>query len=135
MANKLVRASVLAIGLALGSAAIAASKPDVPSVEDIMSEAHNKKKGVTPKVEAAVKDGKWDDAAKASDRLKVLGEALGKNAPAKGSKESWKKLSDEYKANTAAIDAGVKKKDAKAAQDALAKLAKACEVCHEAHRE
>jgi len=135
MLNKLVRVLVLLAAFGLGSVALAANKAEKLSVEDIMSEAHNKKKGVTPKIATAVKDEKWDDAAKPANRLKELGEELSKTSVEKGSKESWKKLSEEYKTTTASVADGVKKKDKKATEDALMKLGKSCDACHEAHRD
>ena len=137
MLRKLGRAAVLAAGLfaSLGVVAAANRAADTPSIDDIMTEAHNKKKGLEPKVKAAVKDGKWADAQKAADRMKELGELLVKNKPEKGPAESWKKLSGEYKTMTADLSEQVKKKDQKASEAALAKLAKACDVCHEVHRD
>lgn len=137
MPRKLSRAAVLAAGLfaSLGVVAAADRAADAMSIDEIMTEAHNKKKGLEPKLKAAVKDGKWDDAKKSADRMKELGEALTKTKADKGSAESWKKLSGEYKTMTADIAEQVKKKDPKAAEAGLAKLAKACDVCHEVHRD
>jgi hypothetical protein len=136
MLRKLVRAAVLAAGLFAGLGAVsAANRADAPTIDEIMTEAHNKKKGLEPKLKAALKDSKWDDAKKAADRMKELGEALAKTKADKGSADSWKKLSGEYKTMTADIAEQVKKKDAKATEAALAKLNKACDVCHEVHRD
>ena len=134
--RKLVRNMLGAAALAacFGTLAVAATA-DVPGVDDIMSEAHNKKKGVEPKIKVAVSDGKWDDAAKPAERLKELGEALGKNKNEKGSAESWKKLTEQYKKTTADIADAVKKKDKKAAEAALGKLGRSCDSCHEVHRD
>lgn len=134
--RNLARAAVLAAGLFAGLGVVSAAyRADAPTVDEIMTEAHNKKKGHEPKLKAALKDGKWADAQKAADRMKELGEALAKTKADKGSADSWKKLTGEYKTMTADIAEQVKKKDAKAAEAGLVKLNKACDSCHEIHRD
>ena len=60
MLRKLGRAAVLAAGLFAGLGAVtAANCADTPSIDEIMTEAHNKKKGLEPKLKTAVKEGKW----------------------------------------------------------------------------
>ena len=137
MLRKLGRATVLAVGLVigLGTLAVANNADEVPAIDEIMSEAHNKKRGLQPKLDAAVKAGKWDEAAKPATRLKELGEALAKNKPHQGPDASWKKLSSQYKQQTAEIADAVQKKDQAKAQTLLGKFGKSCDACHEVHRD
>jgi hypothetical protein len=97
-----------------------------------MKVGHAGGKSLISKVKTSVKGGKWDDAKTAADALKVFGEALGKNKPEKGDADSWKKLTDKYKASTAAVAAGAEKMDAKAVTSALGKIN--CKECHDAHK-
>ena len=109
-----------------------AADDKVPTVKEIMTQGHKGTESLIAKVKGAVKGEKWDDAKVPADALKVFGEALGKNKPAKGDAESWKKLTDAYQANTAAVAAGVEKKDAKGVTAALGKIK--CAECHDAHK-
>ena len=137
MLLKLGRVTVLAVGLVVGLGTLAAANntADVPGIDEIMAEAHNKKRGLQPKLDAAVKAGKWDEAAKPAGRLKELGDALCKNKPHQGPDASWKKLSTQYKQQTAEIADAVQKKDKAKAQALLAKFGKSCDACHEVHRD
>ena len=137
MLRKLGRMTVLSVGLMIGLGAVvtANNRADVPTIDEIMSEAHNKKRGLQPKLDAAVKAGKWEEAAKPAGRLKELGEALTKNKPEKGTEASWKKLSTQYKTITAEIAEAVQKKDKSKTESLLVKFGKACDTCHEVHRD
>jgi hypothetical protein len=137
MLRKLGRVAMLTVGLAIwfGTLSAANNTDEIPAIDEIMSEAHNKKRGLQPKLDAAVKAGKWDEAAKPSARLKELGEALAKNKPHQGPEASWKKLSTQYKQQTAEIAEAVQKKDRVKAEALLTKFSKACDACHEVHRD
>ena len=128
-------AMIAAFGVVVSVGAIVAQdKKDVPTVKEIMAEAHKGKKALMPKIKAGVKEEKWDDIAKDADKYKDLGAALGKNKPEKGDADSWKKLTEEFKKSTAAVAKGVEKKDQKAANEALTKIGKSCMTCHDEHR-
>ena len=114
---------------------VVAEEEDNPNIEKIMKAMHHKRNGLIAKTENAVKEEKWDEAAKFTKDIKKFGESLGKNKPEKGTKESWEKLTKGYKEVTTAIVDNVEIKDAKGAKEAFAKLSKACDVCHEAHRD
>jgi cytochrome c556 len=135
---RLIQRAVAA--LAVGAFALAVSVgslgatvyPDQWDTSDIMKKV-NGKKGAVGKAGAAVKDGKWDDAAKEIETLKH-GADLVKNKPNKGDKESWEKLAKAYGTTTAALASAIEKKD----KDAFEKNAKAvggsCKTCHDAHK-
>lgn len=135
MLRKTVRAAVMAVGLAAGAFTLqVVAADDVPSIHDIMEEGHSGKKSYMAKVVAAVKDGKLDDAAAPAKKLAANGAALGKNKPEKGDAASWKKLSELYAEQTAAVSAAAGKKDAAATTAALDALKKSCKACHDAHQ-
>ena len=128
-----ITAAVVGLALAVG-ASRAANTADVPSIADIMEEGHSGKKSLVNKIKTAAKEDKLADAEAPAKKLKEFGEALGKNTPEKGSKESWAKLSAVYKADTAAIHDAVVKKDKKGTEAAMAKLQKSCQTCHDVHQ-
>ncbi len=83
-----------------------------------------------------LKEGQPDWAViqpQAAEYAKLAGD-LGKAEPAKGSKESWAKLTASFADSAAALDKAAQAHDldgAKAAQD---KLGSSCMECHRAHR-
>jgi cytochrome c556 len=127
--------------LVLGSLALIVSvggleaKPtaDNWSVEDVMKKVLSMK-GAFPKSQAAVKDGKWDDAAKVVKDIKKGGEDLAKNDAPKGDKESWKKLTKTFGENTKALSDAVEKKDKEAFDKAAKAIGGSCKTCHDAHK-
>jgi cytochrome c556 len=128
--------SALTVGAAALVLAVSASaKPtaDAWSTEDIMKKV-NSKKGAVAKATAAVKDGKWEDAAKVSKDIKKGGEDLAKNEPHKGDKESWKKLTKTYGETTKAMSDAIDKKDKEAFEKAGKTLQGSCNACHDTHR-
>jgi cytochrome c556 len=115
-------------------AVMAAEKKEPLSIEEIMSKGHSGKKSLLNKIKDGLKSEKWEAIAEPAKEFKSFGEDLGKNKPPRGDMASWKKLSEEYKSTTAAIATAVEKKDAKAANDAVAKMGKSCKTCHDSHK-
>lgn len=134
----LMAVGVLAAGFTAGAEAQDDKKEDKKvdplTAHTIMHEGHMGKKSLLNVIKAGVKDEKWDDIEKPAKRVKEFGAALGKVKPEKGSDESWKKLTAEYKKTTAAIAEGVEKKDQKKSNDALGKMFKSCKACHDEHK-
>jgi len=126
--------ALVAFALTVSVGGLIAADDKVPTVSEIMKVGHKGTESLLSKIKGSVKGAKWDDAKTSADALKVFGEALGKNKPEKGDAESWKKLTDAYKANTVAVAAGVEKKDAKATTAALGKIGSSCGGCHKAHK-
>ena len=130
-----VAAMIAAFGVVVSVGAIVAQdKKETPTIKEIMAEAHKGKKSLIAKLKAGVKEEKWDDIAKDSEKFKEFGVALGKNKPEKGEAESWKDLTTEYKKSTSAVAKSVAKKDQKAANEALDKIGKSCKTCHDSHK-
>jgi cytochrome c556 len=125
----------LALACSVGSTAADDKKDDkVPTIKEIMKKGHAGTKSLIKGIGAQAKAGEWDDAQNGAKTLKTFGEALGKNKIEKGTEESWKKLTDEYKENTKAVADGAEKKDAKAVGDGLKKISDSCKGCHAAHK-
>ena len=126
--------ALVAFAVTVTVGGLTAAEDKVPTVSEIMKLGHAGGKSLIAKVKTAVKGEKWDDAKVPADALKVFGDALGKNKPEKGDADSWKKLTDKYKTNTAAAAAGVEKKDAAAVTAALGKIGGSCKECHDSHK-
>jgi len=137
MVRKLGRLAVgsLVCGFAcVFTVGVFAAEDKPTDISTIMKKGHQGKTSYLNKIKDGVKAEKWDDIAKITKELKQFGEDLGKNKPEKGEADSWKKLSGEYKKNTAAVAAGVEKKDAKAVNEALGAIGKSCAACHNPHK-
>lgn len=128
-------AACLAAGLFVVSG-LNAAEEKTPTVEDIMKKVPNKgrNKGLCAKCVDAATAGTWDECQKMAAELKMLGEAMGKNDPPKGSKESWAKQTKMFADNMAAMEKGAKAKDADAVKAAFAAFGKSCMGCHSQHR-
>ena len=112
-----VTAGVITLTLTVGVLA-ARRQGQGATVAEIMEEGHSGKKSLLRKIGDAVDDSKVAAVEKEAKRLKELGEALGKNKQPKGSDASWKKLTEQYKKETAALAEAVGKKDQKKAEEA-----------------
>lgn len=124
---------LMAIVLAESSVARAEDKKkdDVTTIKDIMIKGHKGGDALISKIKAEAKAGKWEEATAHAKALAVFGEHLGKNKPAKGSEESWAKLSKAYAEQTKAALKATEDKDEKAVNKALAIN---CKSCHDAHK-
>ena len=78
----------------------------------------------------------WDEIQKETKQFVELTEALGKNKPPLGEKDSWEKLTKGYVEKAKAMDAAAQKKDKKGAAAAHQKLSimEFCNECHNVHR-
>ena len=76
----------------------------------------------------------WDDIQKKTKEMVEHIEALGKNTPEKGTKESWEKLTKSWLESAKKVDEAAKKKDKDATMRALTALRGACQTCHKAHK-
>lgn len=82
----------------------------------------------------AIKAGEWDLVKKHAADWVHASEVLAGNEPPKGTKESWKELTDKYTAATKTLLAAAESKEEKGATDAVAALGKTCGACHGAHK-
>jgi hypothetical protein len=131
---------VTAVGLGLLAVAaegrLGAADGATPDISTIMRKVNGKgglHKGLKGEIDVA--SPKWDDIAKKTKEYSELAAALGKNAPPKGEKASWDRLTKTYATNAKDLHAAAEKKDKAAALAAHGKNSKMCSACHGAHRE
>lgn len=129
--------SIAAFAMSVG--AIAQDKKDkkdtkkTPTTKEIMKKVPGKE-GLVSKVNAAAKGEKWDDAKKIGTELKTYGEALAKNSPKKGEKESWEKHTKGFSEVLTEIADGAEKKDKEAVAAGTKKFTGLFADCHKAHK-
>ncbi len=135
-ATLLAALGVGALALAMRPAATSAAQKDekLPDITTIMLEGHKGTDAFIAKIGKEAKNGKWDEAREHAKALAVFGTALGKNKPPKGDAASWKKLTEQYQANTQEVLAAAGKKDAAATEKALKAITNSCGACHKAHK-
>ena len=138
MKQRLFGAMVLAVGLLVGVVGAADDKsksPNIPTVQEVMR-AVNGKAGLQKAVGKALTSDMldWDDIQKKTKEMVEHVEALGKNTPEKGTKESWEKLTKSWLESAKKVDEAAKKKDKEATNKALTALRGACQTCHKAHK-
>src|SRR5436190_17180037 len=137
MKHRLLGAMVLAVGLLVGvvGAADDKSKSTIPTISDVMRKV-NSKAGLQKSVGKALTSDMvdWDDIQKKTKEMVEHVEALGKNTPEKGTKESWEKLTKSWLDSAKKVDEAAKKKDKEATTKALTTLQGACRTCHKAHK-
>ena len=135
MMTRLLGAMVLAVGLLVGVVGAADTKSSIPTISDVMRKV-NGKAGLSKAVKAAVSSDMidWTDVQKKTKEMLEHVEALGKNTPEKGTKESWEKLTKSWAESAKKVDEAAKKKDKAATVQALTALQGACRTCHSAHK-
>jgi cytochrome c556 len=134
--SRWIRRSLVAVvisAFAITAANVNATEDKAWDIETVMKKLMNKK-GAIEKSKAAVKEGKWEDAAKLAKDIKKGGEDLGKNAVPKGEKESWEKLTKSFAENTKAMSDAVEKKDKEAFEKAAKAVGGSCKSCHDSHK-
>lgn len=76
----------------------------------------------------------WDTIQAETKEYATLAKELGTYDPPKGSKESWKTLTDAFAEHAADMDKAAQAKDKAAASTARDQLANSCKACHDAHQ-
>jgi hypothetical protein len=78
----------------------------------------------------------WDSLQAKTKEYAELAAELSKLEPARGSKESWEKLTADFATAATELDSAVKAKDLDKAKDAYKDLNPGkCKACHEEHRQ
>jgi len=109
------------------------AKDKVPTVKEIMKQAHGEGGLRTQVIAASKKD--WKDADKPLETWVKLAADLGKNKQPIGEPDSWKKLTNEYEKTVKELATAVKDRKDDDAKAALKTLTAACGTCHKAHKE
>jgi len=112
-----------------------ATETKTPSVKEIMQKLHGGK-GLRIKLNKDMRAEKldWTEIQKDTKEILKFAEALPKNEPPRGEKESWQKLSEVYIANAKALDTAADKQDTASLKSAFAKMGGSCTKCHNAHK-
>ena len=76
----------------------------------------------------------WEQIQKDTKVYHEFAEVLPKNAPPRGEKAAWEKVSSEFVDQAKALSESAKKKDLSGAKTAYAKLGGSCKNCHNAHK-
>jgi len=76
----------------------------------------------------------WDTIQAETKDYAAAAKELGTYDPPKGSKESWKELSDAFAEHAADMDKAAQAKDKAGAMAARDQLATSCKACHNAHQ-
>jgi cytochrome c556 len=129
--------AVLVCGGLLAATIHAAAFPNkTPTIKEIMTKLNKDASSLTPAVGKALRAAEpdWSEIQQQTQQFAELAEALGKNGPPKGSKESWEKLTAGYLETAKALNKAAQDKDKRAALSAHAKLRTSCLACHRAHR-
>jgi cytochrome c556 len=136
--QRLSRVVLLVVPLAI---AVVATNSDgaadkTPTVKEIMEKANKGSDSLLYGLDSDLKEDEvpWADIQKATKEMVKLVDALGKNDPPRGEKESWKKLTKAYSDQVKTLDTAAKKENLKAAKAAMAKLKNSCTNCHKVHR-
>lgn len=126
--------SIAAFAMSFGAFAADEKKDKkTPTTKEIMKKVPGKD-GLCAKCNAAAKADKWDDAKKIGTELKEYGEALGKNKPKKGDKESWEKHTKAFSEVMTELADAADKKDKDALAAATKKFGGSCMDCHKSHK-
>jgi hypothetical protein len=107
-----------------------------PTIKQVMKKLNSGPNSMTATIGKELQDDPpiWDDIKKETQEYVKMADALGKNDPPKGEKDSWSKLSKDYAENAKALDEATQKKDKKAALAAHKKITTSCMACHTEHR-
>jgi len=136
MKKRLLGAMVLALGLLVGVVgAQDKGRSSIPTISDVMRKV-NGKAGLQKAVGKALTSDMidWADVQKKTKEMLEHVEALGKNTPEKGTKDSWQKLTKSWLDSAKKVDEAAKKKDKDETMKALTALQGACRTCHSAHK-
>jgi cytochrome c556 len=118
---------IAALAMVFGVGLVLAADDKVPAVDEIMEKAHASKTGLRAKI--------GDEVKKQAKEFVSLADALAKNEPPKGPKDSWQKLAKEYAEQVKELQKAVDKKDAKGVTAMNQKLNNNCMGCHDVHRD
>jgi cytochrome c556 len=128
---------IAALAMVFGVGLVLAADDKVPAVDEIMEKAHASKTGLRAKIGDEVKkpNPDWATVQKQAKEFVSLADALAKNEPPKGPKDSWQKLAKEYAEQVKELQKAVDKKDAKGVTAMNQKLNNNCMGCHDVHRD
>jgi cytochrome c556 len=104
------------------------------TTKQIMGIGHKGADQLFGKIQKAVKDKKWDDAAAPAKELAENGSLFPKATPPRDDKKTWEKLAGAYADNTKALAEAVEKKDEDKFKKASGAIQGSCKACHDNHK-
>jgi hypothetical protein len=136
MKKSIYLGSGLMLAVVVALSPVGAQDNKAPTIKQVMKKLNAGPNSITATIGKELQDDPpvWDDIKKETQEYVKLVDALGKNDPPKGEKDSWTKLSKDYVDNAKALDEATQKKDKKAALAAHKKISAACMGCHMEHR-
>lgn len=132
MIRLFVLTGILALAVIVAANTTNAADDKAPDVKAVMKKSFGGKENLKTKIQAAIKEKKWEDAEPLAKEWSECVAGLPKATPKKGEKESWEKLSATFVKNVTTLGEAVKEKDAKKANGAINGIQ--CKSCHDAHR-
>src|SRR5262245_22694112 len=122
-------------GLPVRVMAPAFAPEKTPAVKEVMTKLHRGADCLRARLGKALKADApaWDEVQQQTKEFARLAEALGKNKPPQGDKESWERLTDDFGKLAKAMNEAAEKKLKPDEQAALAKMGN-CATCHKAHK-
>jgi|SRR5579884_2697372 len=118
------------------ASSVVADDTKTPTIKEVMDKLHRGAKSPLSQVKKELRSRRpdWVQLQKQTKDFVILGAALAKNSPPRGSKASWSKLSLAYFNNAKTLDEAVEAENQRAANAALGKLSHSCAACHGAHK-
>ena len=110
--------------------------PSNPKIKAIMVKLSKGKTSLTPVIgqELDSETPDWTTIQPQTREYHALTIDMAKEEPAKGSKDSWAKLSGDYAALAADLEKAAEAKNRDAAKDVHGKISASCKACHDQHR-
>lgn len=105
-------------------------------IHEVMVKLAKGPQSLTPMIgrELASDPPPWDQLRTQTKEYAELASSIGQYDPPRGSKESWKKLTDAYTESALALDRSVGQKDKEGALAAHKAINNSCMGCHREHR-
>ncbi len=122
--------------LGVWSLGLLADNHKTPTVKEVMQKLHKGADSPLNKIKQELKadQPEWSRLQKQTKNFVILGAALAKNEPPRGSKASWQRLSVNYLHAAEALDNAVQKESQPDAKAAFAKISASCAACHRVHK-
>ena len=136
MRRGLAQVAVVAVLVGTMAATIpAGAQNKTLTIKDVMARLHKGPNCLRATLNKALNsdDPNWAEVQRQSKEFAELAEALTKNTPPKGDKDSWNKLSGQFATTAKAMDQAA---HSKAKADVVAAWSKLgnCKACHNAHK-
>jgi cytochrome c556 len=127
-------ALILAVGAVTVGAFVQDEKVETEAVMKGLFKGKTAKFNTVLKKQVEAKPTDWEAIQKTTKEIATLGGSLVKGEPAKGDKESFKKLAGKLGENTKALHDAAEAKDLAKVEAAQKTIQTSCKSCHSLHR-